>query len=116
MAKNMPLHLELNRCTGIVALTDNEDLFYNDKSITLITHRDLKLEHLKAVYEIGVDELLKGDYFVYQKLPEGYTISDFIRTLKEEHNHTQESLQRHLKSLVDDTIKVLNYFKGVENE
>ncbi len=115
MTNKMPLHIKLNRYTGIISLSEKEDLFYDDDNINLITHNEFKLEHLKAVYEIGVDELLKGDYFVYQKLPEGYTIEHFIATLKEEHNHTKESLQRHLMSLVDDTIKVLNYFKGLEN-
>ena len=115
MGKNTPLHIMLNKHTGIIALNEKEDLYYDDNNITLITHFDFKLQHLKAVYDIGIEELLKNDSFVYQELPNGYTISDFITTLKEEHNHTEESLQGHLKSLLNDLVKVLKHTKEIPN-
>ncbi len=115
MAKNTPLHIKLNRHTGIIVLNAKEDLYYDDDNITLITHFDCKLQHLKAVYDIGIEELLKNDCFVYQELPNGYTISDFISTLKENHNHTKESLQKHLKSLLNDVVRVLEHTKEIES-
>jgi len=74
---------------------------------------NFELQHLKALYDIGLEELLKSDYLIGLDLPKGYTIESFIDQLKEDHHHSKESLQKQLKSLLDDMVKLMKHTKGL---
>lgn len=115
MHQETPLHVSLSSQTGVITLSDKEDLFYDAVNLSFITHYDFELQHLKAVYDIGIDELLKSDYLIGLPLPEGYTIEHFIAQIKEEHDHSRESLQEHLKSLLEDMVRVLEHTRSIRN-
>ena len=107
MHQETPLHFSLSNQTGVITLSDREDLFYDANNLSVITHYDFDLQHLKAVYDVGIDELLKSDYLIGLELPKGYTIGHFIAQMKEDHDHSKESLQEHLKSLLNDMVRLL---------
>jgi len=79
-----------------------------------IKHYDFELQHLKALYDIGLNELLKSDYLIGLELPQGYTIESFITQLKEDHQHTKKSLQRHLQSLLSDMVTLIKHTQGLQ--
>lgn len=97
---------------GSMILSDKEELFYNNQNLTFKTVYTFDLAHLKAVYDVGVDELLKSDYPIGLEIPKGYTFNDFIDQVKQDHVHTPDSLQEHLQSLLSDMVRLLEHTQG----
>jgi len=96
---------------GVIALSDTEVLTYDSHKLEFNVSYRFSLENLKAVYDVGIDELLKNEYLIWLEIPQDYTFNDFIKQVQEDHAHTPQSLQQHLKSLLDDMVKLLQHTK-----
>jgi len=116
MQSKEPLHVGLSSQTGIIMLSESEDLFYDGWSLSLIQHYDFTLGHLKAVYEIGLKELLKSECLIALAIPQGYTIGDFIAQVKQDHNHSKESLREHLRALLLDVVTLANHTRNATHD
>jgi len=73
-----------------------------------------QVSELKALYEIGLNELLQSSTVISLETPQGYSLSDLIEQIRLDHATTSTSLKRALRRLKREFILWTHHIKREE--